>query len=92
MATKTQRAQALADALTNRVTPQAQVTQLADAFVSLGNMDPAAMTLAQKADVLLAEFRRFATATIKRAEGEKVAAAATAANNANIDSNFAEAP
>lgn len=92
MATKTQRAQALADALTNRATPQAQIVQLADALAKIDNLDPAGMTLAQKADLILVKTRLWALGQIKRVEGDALAAEAVASNNAVIDSNFSEAP
>lgn len=92
MATKSQRVQSLADALTNRATPQAQIVQLANALAKLDNLDPSGMTLAQKADLVLMKARQWATSTIKRAEGESIASAAVEANNAAIDTGFVEAP
>lgn len=91
MATKTQRAQALADALTNRTTPQAQVVELADALAKLDGMDPAGMSLAQKADLILAHARQWALGAIKRAEGAEAAAAAIADSNVDIEGRFSEA-
>jgi hypothetical protein len=91
MATKLQRAQALADALTNRATPQAQVVQLADALAKLDNLDPIQMTLVQKAELILEKGRQWAIGTVKRAEGDVIAASAVANNNSTIDSNFSEA-
>lgn len=91
MATKTQRAQALADALTNRATPQSQIVQLADALAKLERRDPASMTLGQKADLVLTSGRAWALTAIKRAESESIATAAIAANNAAIDAAFSEA-
>lgn len=92
MATKTQRAQTMLDAGTNRIVPQSLSVQLADAMAREKGIDPASLTLTQKAELILAGTLDFWRATVKRAEGVPVAQAAVASNNAAIDAGFAEAP
>lgn len=90
MATYAQRAQSLADALTNRATPQAQIVRLADAIAKLSLIDPATLTLVKKAELVVNHFRGAAISTIKQAENAEIAAAAVAGNSADIEGGLSE--
>lgn len=73
MATLPARVQAIADALLNRTATAAQQTRMADAFARNRGHDPATLSAAQKAQLLLDAFYEFGIGEVRRAEGEQAA-------------------
>jgi len=92
MATRAQRWQTLCDSLLNATASVAQQTRLANACLSVRNMDPAGMTNGQKIDIGIETFRDFGLGLMRRSEGDAAALSAQASVAAQVGADFAEAP
>lgn len=94
MATSTQRAQAIADAILNAAAPAAKVNRLGQAFAFQGGMlsEYNAMTNSDKSAFLVGRVRGFCVALVKQYDQAVAAEAAKEAAGAAVDTEFAETP
>lgn len=92
MATQTDRARAIGNALLNRVVADAELVRCADAIIANQMKDPASFTVLQKAEAFLAFGREAYLAQLRQYEGRLAADAASANAFATINNAFKEAP
>ncbi|MDQ3039482.1 MAG: hypothetical protein M3R16_06780 [Pseudomonadota bacterium] len=92
MATKQQRAQAIMDAMLNAPATPAHFLRVGDAFASAFGQPGAALTNAQKSELLLRKVREYIVGVVQRVEGEQAASTAMTTKTAEVAAGFTEAP